>query len=70
MSWFEPMTDEAGAAAAHASRPIGELLRSQCGLGEQQIEQILAYQRRHGVRFGEAALALRLAQRKDVLEAQ
>ena len=48
---------------------IGELLSDACGLGQQQIEQIVAYARRSGMRFGEAAVALRLVDRKDVLEA-
>jgi protein-tyrosine kinase len=48
---------------------IGELLSEACKLGEQQIQQIVAYQRRTGMRFGEAAVALRLVDRKDVLEA-
>jgi protein-tyrosine kinase len=48
---------------------IGELLSEARKLGEPQIQQILAYQRRAGTRFGEAAVALRLVDRKDVLEA-
>lgn len=48
---------------------IGELIRSARGLSDEQIERILAYQRRSGLRFGEAAVALRLADREDVLEA-
>ena len=53
-----------------ASSPlIGELLSEACKLGEPQIQQILAYQRKTGMRFGEAAVALRLVERKDVLEA-
>jgi protein-tyrosine kinase len=48
---------------------IGELLSAACQLREQQIQQILAYQRKAGMRFGEAAVALRLVDRKDVLEA-
>ena len=48
---------------------IGELLSEACKLGEPQIQQILAYQRKTGMRFGEAAVALRLVERKDVLEA-
>jgi chain length determinant protein tyrosine kinase EpsG len=48
---------------------IGELLSESCKLGEQQIQQIVAYQRKTGMRFGEAAVALRLVERKHVLEA-
>jgi len=48
---------------------IGELLGKVCQLSERQIEQILAYQRRTGLRFGEAAVALHMVDRRDVLEA-
>ena len=48
---------------------IGELLRVACNLHPKQIQQILVYQRRTGMRFGEAAVALRLVDRKEVLEA-
>jgi protein-tyrosine kinase len=54
--------------AAHP-RAIGQLIRDARQLTDDQVEQILAYQRRRGVRFGEAAVALRLAERKDVLDA-
>jgi protein-tyrosine kinase len=48
---------------------IGELLRDACHLDGKQIQQIIAYQRKTGMRFGEAAVALRLVDRKHVLEA-
>jgi protein-tyrosine kinase len=48
-------------------RAIGDLLTEARKLGPEQIEQILAYQRDHGVRFGEAAIALGLARNEDVL---
>jgi protein-tyrosine kinase len=48
---------------------IGELLRGARKLSDAQIERILAYQGRSGLRFGEAAVALRLVDREDVLEA-
>jgi protein-tyrosine kinase len=48
---------------------IGELLRNACNLSGKQIQQIVAYQRRTGMRFGEAAVSLRLVDRKHVLEA-
>jgi protein-tyrosine kinase len=50
-------------------RAIGELIRQLRPLSDKQVEQILAYQRRTGARFGEAAVALRLVDRKDVLHA-
>jgi len=48
---------------------IGELLRDICKLGQPHIDQILANQRKTGMRFGEAAVALRLVERTHVLEA-
>ncbi len=48
---------------------IGDLLREKPGLSEKQLEEIMAYQRAHGVPVGEAAIALKLASRTDVLEA-
>lgn len=48
-------------------RSIGDLLREARGLTPAQIEQILAYQKGHGVAFGEAAVALKLASRDDIL---
>ena len=48
-------------------RAIGQILRDAKGLSDAQIEQVLAYQREHHTRFGEAAVALKLVSRKDVL---
>ena len=48
---------------------IGEIIRQWHRLTDEQIEQILAYQHEHGIRFGEAAVALRLASNEDVLRA-
>lgn len=59
---------DAGAQGAHlVDRSIGDLLREVRGLTPAQIEQILAHQQRHGVAFGEAAVALKLVSRDDVL---
>ena len=55
---------EAGSAA---QRPIGDIIAQTRNLGPEQIEQVLAHQRKHGVRFGEAAIALGLASTDDVL---
>ncbi|MFM2345278.1 MAG: hypothetical protein RL654_31 [Pseudomonadota bacterium] len=55
------------ALAAGEDRCIGDLIREKKSLSEQQIEAILAYQRDHGVRFGEAAVALGLATDADVV---
>jgi len=46
---------------------IGELISRANNLSPDQIEQILTYQRENGVRFGEAAVALGLANTDDVM---
>lgn len=56
-------------AMQSSSRPIGSLMRDACELTDEQIDQIVAYQRASGMRFGEAAVALRLVERNDVLDA-
>lgn len=48
-------------------RSIGGFLRQIRKLSDAQIAEIVAYQHVHGVRFGEAAIALRLASSEDVL---
>ena len=42
-------------------RSIGDIIREAKGLTDAQVEQVLAYQREHGLRFGESAIALGLA---------
>jgi chain length determinant protein tyrosine kinase EpsG len=65
----------AGAAAATDAsqtvydRAIGAIISETRNLSTDQIEQILAYQRKKGVRFGEAAIALGFASADDVLRA-
>lgn len=49
-------------------RPIGQLLCQSSGLRPSQIDEILAHQRRHGGRFGEAAIALGFATEDDILD--
>lgn len=56
-------------AVPDANCLIGELMRETCELRDEEIGRILAYQRERGLRFGEAAVALRLARREDVLAA-
>ncbi|MEY4766970.1 MAG: hypothetical protein RI907_3643 [Pseudomonadota bacterium] len=66
----DPPPPETGfneAPAAGNERSIGEIIRDANNLSPEQIEQILAYQRENGVRFGEAAVALGLANSDDVL---
>jgi chain length determinant protein tyrosine kinase EpsG len=55
-----------GAGAVH-DRSIGAILRDAKDLSAEQVERILAYQRDHQLRFGEAAIALGLATEDDVL---
>jgi polysaccharide biosynthesis transport protein len=55
------------AAAPVLDRSIGELITERCHLKPEQVERILALQRKTGVRFGEAAIELGLAKIDDVL---
>jgi len=50
-----------------ANQSIGDIIRRANNLSAEQVERILSYQREHGVKFGEAAVALGLAQQEDVL---
>ena len=62
---------------AHSSEASGEIVVKDLALGEifretrklsaDQIEAILAHQRAHGMLFGEAAVALKLVEDRDVL---
>jgi len=47
--------------------PIGRMLQTLRGLSDAQIDEIVAYQRSHGLQFGEAAVALRLASDDDIV---
>lgn len=57
-----------GSPAVH-DRSIGDLIRDARNLSAAEVEKVLAYQRQHGVRFGEAAVTLGLASPEDVLNA-
>ncbi|TAL22667.1 MAG: polysaccharide biosynthesis tyrosine autokinase [Aquabacterium sp.] len=48
-------------------RSMGDLLRSVRNLSDVQVSRIVLYQREHELRFGEAAVALKLASEDDVL---
>jgi chain length determinant protein tyrosine kinase EpsG len=50
-----------------AEKSIGDIIRETNNLSAEQVESILAYQREHQVRFGEAAVALGLANHDEVL---
>lgn len=54
---------------APAHRRIGALLMESGKLGEQDLQRVSEYQRRHGVRFGEAAVALGLTSEAEVQSA-
>lgn len=54
-------------AVAGSSRTIGDIIAELRNLTAEQVERALAYQRDHGVRFGEAAVTLGLATKDDVL---
>jgi polysaccharide biosynthesis transport protein len=53
--------------AARQDQVIGQILREANGLEEDQVRAIVKYQRANAVRFGEAAIALKLADADDVL---
>ena len=48
-------------------RSIGDFLRERLKLTDAQIDDILRYQREHHLRFGDAAIALRLGSGADVV---
>jgi chain length determinant protein tyrosine kinase EpsG len=48
-------------------RSIGDIIRATKNLSDEQVESILVHQKEHGVRFGEAAVALGLASDADVV---
>ena len=57
----------AGAGGPVHDRSMGELIRVANSLTEAQIDEVAEYQRRRGIRFGEAAVALKFASNDDVL---
>lgn len=60
---------EQAISAAQRSPLIGELLRDAIDLSDAQVCAILDHQQETGLRFGESAVALGLAERAHVLEA-
>jgi protein-tyrosine kinase len=48
-------------------RAIGDIIAEANKLTAEQVERILAHQKTHGLRFGEAAVSLGLAKGEDVL---
>ena len=59
--------EETAASSVVKDVPLGEIFRETRQLDAAQIETILAYQRQHNVLFGEAAVALKLVENRDVL---
>lgn len=55
-----------GTSAVH-DRSIGDIIAETRNLSAEQVEQVLSYQRKNGIRFGEAAIALGYASSDDVL---
>jgi len=55
--------------SAVQDRTIGDIIRDARNLSAAEVEQVLAFQREKGVRFGEAAIALGLASEEEVLSA-
>ncbi|MEK8085859.1 polysaccharide biosynthesis tyrosine autokinase [Aquabacterium sp. A3] len=49
------------------NRSIGELIREAKNLTPEQMDSVLKYQAEHGIRFGDAAVALGFVKRDDVL---
>lgn len=56
-----------GVATTGKEAALGHILQHTKGLSADQVQRALEYQRDHGVRFGEAAVALGLAQPDDVV---
>ncbi len=61
------LESEAAGASSLLDRSMGDLLRKACGLSQAEVNQIAAYQQESGMRFGQAAVALKLASDDDVL---
>jgi chain length determinant protein tyrosine kinase EpsG len=70
MSAFADNVDTQSLSDVRAHPPvIGEIIRLRRQLTDEDVDEILHHQRVHGLRFGEAAVALRLASKRDVLGA-
>lgn len=65
-SAFSPI-EEYAQTEQLGERSIGEIIAKANNLTIEQIQSILAYQQQHSVRFGEAAVALGLANSDDVM---
>jgi chain length determinant protein tyrosine kinase EpsG len=63
----EPTLGDTPADDGLRDHAIGHFIRQVRGLSDLEIGEILAYQHANGLRFGEAAIALKLATSDDVL---
>lgn len=61
------LTEELAKNGESADQSIGEFIKRARKLSDEQVNQILTYQRERGVRFGEAAVALKFVTTEDVL---
>ena len=50
-----------------SEKSIGNIIAQVNNLSDAQVQQVLAHQKEHGLKFGEAAVELGLAKREDVL---
>lgn len=50
-----------------SDKSIGDIIKQNNNLSAEEVDRIIAYQQDNGVKFGEAAVALGLAKREDVL---
>jgi len=62
-----PADQRDDASSTVHDRSIGSIISETRNLSAEQVEQVLAHQREHGVRFGEAAIALGYVSADDVL---
>lgn len=69
MSAQTDMSNDPIAAANDKDRPIGDIMRETHQLSAEEVERVLDHQRKSGLKFGEAAMALGLLQREDVVRA-
>jgi chain length determinant protein tyrosine kinase EpsG len=73
MAKFRDSNVQTGSAAlsdeipASADRSIGAIIAETRNLSAEQVEKVLDHQRKHGIRFGEAAISLGFASADDVL---
>jgi chain length determinant protein tyrosine kinase EpsG len=63
----EPLRPDDVHAATEQDRSIGDIIRETKSLSQEQIQQILDYQRANNLRFGEAAVKLGLVTDSDIV---